>query len=307
MARHTFRYALEQLEQLLLRYGIGQDHWVLVGPHAFRVRGYKIRYPRMRHFHIMIDETKVPWPMTLVGKKPIEVTPSIHSRFWQEYKRYMKKTNFDFDIIVSPKPIARFLKDKAERIAIGRKTIWVAKPWANSQIDQCIFTQPITKKMNVVIAYVNSLCQHIQGTEESRLQKFWGHLLVVYRARLSRLMSDEDKRLKYYGRTSLVRGEGVYPGVVQGEVVILHNDNMLPLPRENKIFVAMTCTPKMIPLITKAKALVTDGGGLLSHAAIVARELKIPCIIDTKIATKVFKDGDRIEVDAEKGFIRKIL
>ena len=62
--------------------------------------------------------------------------------------------------------------------------------------------------------------------------------------------------------------------------------------------------PEFLPLMKKAAAFVTDAGGLLSHAAIVARELKKPCIIATETATKVFKDGDLIEVDADKGVVR---
>ena len=45
---------------------------------------------------------------------------------------------------------------------------------------------------------------------------------------------------------------------------------------------------------------------MMCHAAIVAREMKKPCIVGTKIATKIFKDGDMVEVDAEKGVVRKI-
>jgi pyruvate,water dikinase len=54
----------------------------------------------------------------------------------------------------------------------------------------------------------------------------------------------------------------------------------------------------------KAAAFVTDEGGLTCHAAIVAREMKKPCIIGTKIATKVLKDGDMVEVDANKGIVK---
>jgi pyruvate,water dikinase len=54
----------------------------------------------------------------------------------------------------------------------------------------------------------------------------------------------------------------------------------------------------------KAAAFVTDEGGITCHAAIVARELKKPCIIATKIATKVLKDGDLVEVDANNSIIR---
>ena len=55
----------------------------------------------------------------------------------------------------------------------------------------------------------------------------------------------------------------------------------------------------------KAAAIVTDIGGITTHAAIISRELGIPCIIGTKIATKLLKDGDYIEVDAENGIVKK--
>lgn len=53
----------------------------------------------------------------------------------------------------------------------------------------------------------------------------------------------------------------------------------------------------------KAAAFVTDEGGMLCHAAIVARELKKPCIIGTKFATQILRDGDLVEVDANRGII----
>jgi len=59
-----------------------------------------------------------------------------------------------------------------------------------------------------------------------------------------------------------------------------------------------------MPAIKKASAIVTNVGGITCHAAIVSRELKIPCIIGTKIATKVLKDGDLVEVDAQKGIVK---
>ena len=65
-------------------------------------------------------------------------------------------------------------------------------------------------------------------------------------------------------------------------------------------------TPEYLPAMEKAAAFVTDEGGILCHAAIVARELKKPCIVGTQYATKIFKDGDLVEVDAEKGVVRKI-
>ncbi len=56
----------------------------------------------------------------------------------------------------------------------------------------------------------------------------------------------------------------------------------------------------------KASAIVMDMGGLTCHAAIISRELGVPCIVDTNNATKVFKDGDFVEVDATKGTVKKV-
>ena len=64
--------------------------------------------------------------------------------------------------------------------------------------------------------------------------------------------------------------------------------------------------PHFIPAMEKAAAFVTDEGGILCHAAIVSREMKKPCIIATKNATKTLKDGEMVEVDAEKGTVKKI-
>lgn len=62
--------------------------------------------------------------------------------------------------------------------------------------------------------------------------------------------------------------------------------------------------PQTIVACKKAAAIITDEGGITCHAAIISREFKIPCIIGTKKATKVLKDGDMVEVDAEKGIVR---
>jgi pyruvate,water dikinase len=56
----------------------------------------------------------------------------------------------------------------------------------------------------------------------------------------------------------------------------------------------------------KAAAIVTDEGGITCHAAIISRELGVPCIIGTQIASKVFKDGELIEVKANHGVVRRV-
>jgi pyruvate,water dikinase len=65
-------------------------------------------------------------------------------------------------------------------------------------------------------------------------------------------------------------------------------------------------TPDYFSALSKAAGIVTDEGGITCHAAIVSRELNVPCIIGTKTATQMLKDGDIVEVDANKGIVSKI-
>lgn len=103
-----------------------------------------------------------------------------------------------------------------------------------------------------------------------------------------------------------LKGEIGYPGKVRGRVTIVDRREDMPKLKRGDILVSHATDPSLLPAMERAKAFVTDLGGLTAHAAIVAREMKKPCIIGTKVATKVFKDGDRVEVDAMKGIVRKI-
>lgn len=101
-----------------------------------------------------------------------------------------------------------------------------------------------------------------------------------------------------------VKGICASPGKVAGRaVVIMHPDEFHKVKKGDVIFTMMT-RPEYLPVMQLASAFVTDEGGITSHAAIVAREMKKPCIIATKHGTKVVKDGDMVEVDANKGMVR---
>ncbi len=102
------------------------------------------------------------------------------------------------------------------------------------------------------------------------------------------------------------KGMSAYQGVVKGKTKIIMVLNQIPKFKKDEILVTPMTDPRYLPAMKKASAIVTDEGGVTCHAAIVARELKKPCVIGTKISTQVFKNGDRVEVDANKGIIRKI-
>ncbi len=100
------------------------------------------------------------------------------------------------------------------------------------------------------------------------------------------------------------KGQIAFKGKVSGIVRIVKNRKQAAEVGVGDIIVSPMTTPDFIDAMKKAAAFVTDEGGITCHAAIVAREMKKPCVIGTKIATQIFKDGDMVEVDAEKGIVR---
>ncbi len=91
---------------------------------------------------------------------------------------------------------------------------------------------------------------------------------------------------------------------VIGKIKIVLDPNDADNFQSGRILVAAMTSPEYVFLMKKASAVITDEGGLTCHAAIVSRELGIPCIVGTRVATKVLKDGDLVEVDANNGWIK---
>ena len=100
-----------------------------------------------------------------------------------------------------------------------------------------------------------------------------------------------------------LKGRIAFVGKVVGPVRILKRKDQMDKVNEGDVLVAPMTLPEFFPAMKKAIAFVTDEGGLTCHAAIIAREMKKPCITGTKFATQVFKDGDLVEVDAIKGIV----
>lgn len=109
-------------------------------------------------------------------------------------------------------------------------------------------------------------------------------------------VTEEDK-------TTSTKGTIAFKGMATGKVAVIKGKHDLHKVQPGDILIAPTTMPDYLPAMNKAIAFVTDEGGITSHAAIVARELKKPCIVGTKKATQIFKDGDVVEVDAETGIV----
>lgn len=101
-------------------------------------------------------------------------------------------------------------------------------------------------------------------------------------------------------------GTTAHPGKATGMVKIINSPADMSKMEYTNVLVSRATTPGVVPAMKKAAAIISDEGGLTCHAAIVSRELGIPCVVGTKIATKALTDGDLVEVDADNGIIRII-
>lgn len=108
------------------------------------------------------------------------------------------------------------------------------------------------------------------------------------------------------GSVVQVTGMTASVGTAVGRAVILEDPRDVDKMLQGDILIAPRTSPDYVAAIKKAGAIVTNWGGMTSHAAIVAREFGIPCVVGTDVATKVFRDGDTVEVLADEGIVRKI-
>lgn len=122
---------------------------------------------------------------------------------------------------------------------------------------------------------------------------------------LGTVKSDANTKQQLYDATKnlkhLVSGDSASPGIVSGPVRIVPSAKNIDKVKQGDILVTEMTTPDFVPVMKKAAALVTDKGGQTSHAAIVSRELGLPCIVGTENATRLLKTGQIVTVNAKTG------
>ncbi len=103
-----------------------------------------------------------------------------------------------------------------------------------------------------------------------------------------------------------ITGQVAFPGKVQGRVVVVKGPDDFHKVQDGDILVAQSTQPNYVPIMKKSAAFVTEEGGVLCHTSVISREMEVPCIIGTSVATSALQDGDVVEVDADNGVVRKL-
>ena len=145
-----------------------------------------------------------------------------------------------------------------------------------------------------------------------------GFLKLLHKGKVYTLAGEEAVKFvvehseKTNNTNQPLKGRPASSGITQGKVVVFSfrkpraHTKILANMEPGSILVSEMTRPSLIFACKKAGAIVTDEGGMLSHAAIISREFNIPCIVGVQNATKVLKNGDFVEVDANKGTIKKL-
>ena len=224
------------------------------------------------------------------------------------YHNFMKKTVDFLAPELLKKLLPLFTEARKYSEAVYSRTELFFRSLANSiavkegydpQFLTCLTQHELESYLEVgILPLVNTLKERFQSSailfENGKIKLFTGHEVTNLENMLFSVGEDE------------LRGTVAFQGKVTGTCRVIHDPFKAYDFNNGDILVTGMTRLEFTKFMEKASAIVTDAGGVLCHAAITAREMKIPCIVGTEKATKTFKDGDRLEIDAEKGIIKRI-
>lgn len=123
---------------------------------------------------------------------------------------------------------------------------------------------------------------------------------------IKKVLDSELAHLKIDTKAKTIKGSIASKGKVRGRAVLIFKPQDYHKIKQDDIIVTTMTKPDIVPLLKKAKGIITNDGGSLSHASIISRELKIPCIVGTMHATDIIQDGETLELDASRGIINRL-
>ncbi len=166
--------------------------------------------------------------------------------------------------------------------------------------------QKITDEEVIKLAKIaDGLQNHYYFPQDIEWAKEGKNLYIVQTRPVTTIKEKKDKSqgdIKI-ADAPILNGAGASPGIGTGHVKILKSPKEISKVKSGDVLVAKMTSPDFVPAMKKAAAIVTDEGGQTSHAAIVSRELGIPCVVGSKEATSKLKEDTVITVDGSKGLV----
>ena len=209
----------------------------------------------------------------------------------EAYNDLIKKREVKHDLLRTAELLQRFMFLRTYRGELWPRTSLIVKPLLSEIASR------FNMELRDIVQLIPSEITALLSIEERRRNYYWeinGDRVTVD----DRPPLEEEKLfMKEFP------GQVASRGKARGIVKIIRNLKEISKVEEGDILVTQMTSPDMTIAMSKAAAIITDEGGILCHAAIVSREIGKPCIIGTNVATKVLRNGDLVDVDAEKGVV----
>lgn len=323
--------ALEGLRSLLEGWGIKADDWYVTGEAAMVLSGYPVEY-REGQIDILVCRNTWPWARE---EEQVSLFPDKGTLEDRQLHDYISKFNITPDFHPLPH-VGIKAEDRFEQTywLTDEKGVRVLKPWAGVYHRECIinfYTNEHPKGLNVFDQvkfirwkkFIEQIREHAFNIKDEQTSAMCDEVLPLVQqaieffenktpsSPLTRGSSTATEDPLAKGKAELssrgnkggLTGTPVYQGKATGPAQHWQDGADF----KGKIAILTHILPSQVTLIKEAAGIVTDQGGLLSHAATVAREYKIPTVIGTRNATSLFEDGDELEVDAVEGIVRRSL
>ncbi len=199
-----------------------------------------------------------------------------------------------------------------ETLEIEKKKI-VSQKWQLTEEGEMPISEMFQKNQKLPdkkIKKLAQICKKIEHHYNFPQDIEWGmennKLWIVQTRPVTTLKIPTEKieiSKKEIKKALLLKGIGASPGAAAGKVTVIDSAKELDKVKKGDILTTTMTNPDFVPGMKRAAAIVTDQGGRTSHAAIVSRELGIPCIVGTELATKTLKTGEEVTVDGYQGHV----
>lgn len=194
------------------------------------------------------------------------------------------------------------------KIVSEKNTMFCKDPEKGETIQQDVPSDLKNKQVlsEEEIIKLTNMGKRIQSHYQSPQDTEWGIVgddLFMLQSRPITTLDKEIKESKDVNMEVLLKGLSASPGSASGKVKIINDIDELDKIKNGDILVTVMTTPDMVPAMKRAAGIITDEGGITCHAAIISRELGIPCVVGTGDATKSLVENNYVTVDGKKGII----
>lgn len=252
-------------------------------------------------------------------KKNFDVEKRIQTidNFFADVDQKQQKIYQELGIDEQHQKLFRALQIDAHTIDYKKETLTQSNFIAKKIMEEIAARYDITPDYLMRLTYsdIKEILVENKKPDLNKLKQRWEQTVIFLTNGQSQTMEGAEgiKFLEQQGITKEkleeskeVKGITASSGRAIGTAKIITSPKEFEKMEFGDILITFMTTPEYVPILRKAGAVVTNEGGITCHAAIVSRELNIPCIVGTKNATEVFKDGDKVEVRANHGVARKL-